>query len=132
MITRNKQLTDEEIRQLPTIEDVIALFAILTMQFDCNGGWENHPSLSHFPIDAGWDFPYSDFLNEADDDQFIAVRTQLKRVSLKPNLRCRPFLFRGEKKDHGKIISSFSQENLAKDKQLLKERKQERSILYQI
>lgn len=114
-------LTDEEIQLLPTIEEVIGSFATLTLQFDCNGGWTNHSALSHFPIDAAWDLPNAEFLNDADDEQFIAVRTQMKRVSLKPNLKYRPFLFRGEKKDHGKIISSFSQENLTEDKKLLKQ-----------
>ena len=40
------------------------------------------------------------------------------RVTLKPNLCKRRFLFRREKKDHGRIISSFSQDNYDKDKQL--------------
>lgn len=117
----NKKFTDEEIAKLPTIDEVIADYSILAMQFEDSGGWQNHPLVGNIPPNAFWDSPYADFINLAEDDQFVAVRTQMGRVTLKPNLCNRRFLFRGEKKDHGRIISSFSQENYDKDKQLLEQ-----------
>lgn len=114
-----RTFTKDEIAQLPTIDEVITHFHMMTDAFLEAGGWENDPMLGHFPVDTNWGLPYSDFINNADDSQFVAAKTQLGRVTLKPNLRNRPFLFRGEKKDHGKIISSFTQENFSEEKKLL-------------
>lgn len=72
-----RTFTKEEIVQMPTIEDVIANFKAIIDDFVDDGGWENHPILGHFPVDAGWDLPNSDFCNNAEDSQFVAARTQL-------------------------------------------------------
>ena len=85
-LSMNKKFTDEEIAKLPTIEEVIADYSILAMQFEDSGGWQNHPLVGNFPPNAYWDSPYADFINFAEDDQFVAVRTQQGRVTLKPNL----------------------------------------------
>lgn len=40
--------------------------------------------------------PFQTFFNDADDDKFIMTRLQSGRYSLKPNLRNRAYLFRGQ------------------------------------
>lgn len=45
-------------------------------------------------------FPFSSFFNEAPDDKFIMTRLQTGRYSLKPNLKNRKYLFRGESEYH--------------------------------
>jgi len=51
------------------------------------------------PMDS-LDYSYSAYFNYADDDKFIMTRLNSGRYSLKPNLRNRKFLFRGESKFH--------------------------------
>ena len=53
------------------------------------------PNIGYVPVDS-LDYPFSSFINEANDDQFIMTRLQSGRFSLKPNLRNRKFLFRGQ------------------------------------
>ena len=42
--------------------------------------------------------PFQVFFNDADDDKFVVTRLQSGRYSLKPNLRNRYYLFRGQNK----------------------------------
>ena len=42
------------------------------------------------------DYSYSAFYNEADSDQYVLSRLQSQRFSLKPNLKGRKYLFRGQ------------------------------------
>lgn len=51
------------------------------------------------PIDS-LDYPYAAYFNHADDSKFIMNRLMSGRYSLKPNLKNRKFLFRGETKFH--------------------------------
>lgn len=46
------------------------------------------------------DYPLSGFFNKADTSSFIMTRLQSGRFSLKPNLRKRKYLFRGENSFH--------------------------------
>lgn len=62
-----------------------------------NDGFRARP-LS-IPIDS-LDFPLVAYFNEADEDKFIMTQLQSGRYSLKPNLRNRKFLFRGETEFH--------------------------------
>ena len=45
-------------------------------------------------------YPLAAWFNDASDDKFVMTRLQSGRYSLKPNLRNRKFLFRGEKEFH--------------------------------
>lgn len=89
------KLTPEQITELPTLEDVILNFADLTDDFEDNGGWL---SSAIFPPNGCWHQPMVDFFNLADNDKFIVTQTGSKRHTLKPNLRNRPFLYRGQRK----------------------------------
>ena len=51
------------------------------------------------PVDS-LDYPLSAWFNNADADKFVMTRLQSGRYSLKPNLRHRKFLFRGESEFH--------------------------------
>lgn len=119
METQHKKpkLTAEEIKSLPSLLQVVRMFNKLTDDFVKRGGWssvDNEP----IPNDFCWHGPSMDFHNNAEDDKFIVVQTMKGRHTLKPNLMRRLFLFRGEKKDYGMIISSFTQDNFDKNKQL--------------
>ncbi len=114
---KRPKLTAEEIRRLPNLLQVVKHFNKLTDDFVNSGGWDSVID-EPIPNDFCWHAPSMDFHNNAEDDKFIVVQTIKGRHTLKPNLMHRPFLFRGEKKDHGMIISSFTQENYDKDKQL--------------
>ena len=96
------EFSPEQIAELPTLEDVILSLAGLTDDFEDAGGWL---SQAMFPPNCCWNLPMVDFFNLADNDQFIVTQTGSKRHTLKPNLRNRPFLYRGQRKDFGGIIS---------------------------
>lgn len=51
------------------------------------------------PIDS-MDYPLSAWFNDADEDKFVMTRLMSGRYSLKPNLKNRKFLFRGESEFH--------------------------------
>lgn len=51
--------------------------------------------LNPIPVDS-LDYPLSAWFNNAGDDKFVLTRLHSGRYSLKPNLRDRRFLFRGE------------------------------------
>ena len=51
------------------------------------------------PVDS-LDYPLSAWFNNTDADKFVMTRLQSGRYSLKPNLRHRKFLFRGESEFH--------------------------------
>ena len=104
------KFTSEQIAELPTLEDVILNFADLTDDFEDNGGWL---PMAFFPPNVCWHLPMVDFFNLADNDRFIVTQTDSKRHTLKPNLRNRPFLYRGQRKDFGGIISGFTRDALS-------------------
>lgn len=120
------KLTPEQISQLPTIEDVILCYADLTDDFEDNGGWL---SKAFFPPNGCWHLPMVDFFNLADNDKFIVTQTGSKRHTLKPNLRNRPFLYRGQRKDFGGIISGFTRDALSADGMLSREEAREYHLI---
>ena len=64
-----------------------------------NMPFEEYIKSANIPKD-NLDYSYSAFFNEADDSKFIMCRLKSGRYSLKPNLKNRKFLFRGESEFH--------------------------------
>ena len=62
---------------------------------------------AYVPVDS-LDYPLSAWFNNADADKFVMTRLQSGRYSLKPNLRHRKFLFRGESKFHNPCKPNMS------------------------
>lgn len=58
-----------------------------------------YPGLHPVPVDS-LDFPLGAWFNNESDDKYVMTRLQSGRYSLKPNLRSRKFLFRGESEFH--------------------------------
>jgi hypothetical protein len=59
------------------------------------------------PVDS-LDYPQSAWFNNAADDKFVMTRLNSGRYSLKPNLRHRKFLFRGESEFHNPCKPNLS------------------------
>lgn len=59
------------------------------------------------PVDS-LDYPLSAWFNNADADKFVMTRLLSGRYSLKPNLRHRKFLFRGESEFHNPCKPNMS------------------------
>lgn len=57
------------------------------------------PPMLNIPVDS-LDNPYAAWFNGAGDEKFVMTRLQSGRYSLKPNLRNRKYLFRGETTFH--------------------------------
>ena len=53
-------------------------------------------------------YPLSAWFNNADDDKFVMTRLQSGRYSLKPNLKNRKYLFRGESEFHNPCKPNIS------------------------
>lgn len=115
-----RTFTSEGIKKMPTLREVILYFGGMTDEFEMCGGWQQ---INGFPSDMGWNLPMADFYNQADNEKFIVAQTKNKRHTLKPNLRNRIYLYRGQRKDYGSIISSFSQDNLSPEQQELEQKK---------
>ena len=64
-----------------------------------NVPFEEFKKDAFIPIDS-LDYPLSAYYNNAEDSRFIMTRLQSGRYSLKPNLKNRKFLFRGETEFH--------------------------------
>jgi len=62
---------------------------------------------AYVPVDS-LDYPLSAWFNNADADKFVMTRLQSDRYSLKPNLRHRKFLFRGESEFHNPCKPNMS------------------------
>ncbi len=65
----------------------------------CNVPYEEYVKSAYIPINS-LDYPLSAYYNDADDRKFIMTKLQSGRYSLKPNLKNRNFLFRGESEFH--------------------------------
>lgn len=59
------------------------------------------------PVDS-LDYPLSAWFNNAIEDKFVMTRLYSGRYSLKPNLRHRKFLFRGESEFHNPCKPNLS------------------------
>lgn len=64
-----------------------------------NMPFDAYMQIAHIPTDS-LDYPFSAYFNKADDNKFIMTKLQSGRYSLKPNLKNRKFLFRGESEFH--------------------------------
>lgn len=107
MQTFNKQ----QIQSLPTLADVVVGLKAQIEKITSQENWHGF-HLGYSGTD--WSFSFSEFCNDADDDKFIVVQTNGKRHTLKPNLRNRPFIFRGQNKVFPHILSSFSRDDFDK------------------
>ena len=70
------------------------------------------------PVDS-LDYPYSGYFNNAPSESFVMSRLASGRYSLKPNLRERKYLFRGETEFHSPCTPSLFRKN--KQKQYIEE-----------
>ncbi|MCF0186087.1 MAG: FRG domain-containing protein, partial [Bacteroidaceae bacterium] len=59
-------------------------------------------------------YPYSGFFNNASSDKFILCRLKSGRYSLKPNLKYRKFLFRGQPKGYATCKPSLFRDEKVK------------------
>lgn len=77
------------------------------------GGWENYSSpLSGRLIPSDYiNNPYHSFCNNGEDFQFVTSRTASGRMTLTPNLRNRPFIYRGQSKEFPSILCGFELED---------------------
>ena len=74
------------------------------------------------PVDS-LDYPYSGYFNNAPSESFVMSRLASGRYSLKPNLRERKYLFRGETEFHSPCTPSLFRKNKQKQyKKFLKKR----------
>lgn len=64
-----------------------------------NVPYEEYIKSAYIPINS-LDYPLSAYYNDADDSKFIMTKLRSGRYSLKPNLKNRNFLFRGESEFH--------------------------------
>ena len=64
-----------------------------------NVPFDKYVKMAHVPINS-LDYSYNAYFNEADDSKFIMSKLKSGRYSLKPNLKNRKFLFRGENSFH--------------------------------
>lgn len=101
-----------DIKSLPTLVEVVQKIKNDINKWQNAGCWTTNPSLSLLQYGAKWDLPGREFVNEADKDKFIVVRTVKKRHTLKPNLRYTPYLFRGQNCWYPHIVSSFHRADL--------------------
>lgn len=107
-----KEFDPYEIYHLPTLRTIVNHYKEEIQEFVENGGWQNNPTIGAFSPDMSWRVPGMEFNNLADNDKFIVGQTMKGRHILKPNLVNQCFLFRGEKKNHRRIISSFNREEI--------------------
>lgn len=64
---------------------------------------------AYIPVES-LDYPLSAWFNNAGADKFVMTRLQSGRYSLKPNLRHRKFLFRGESEFHNPCKPNMSRD----------------------
>ena len=107
-----KELTQQQIKSLPTLADVVKRIKNSIHQQVASGLWTG---LCGGYTDVAWNLPDGEFCNNADDDKFIVVQTEKRRHTLKPNLKNSPYIFRGQNKPFPRIISSFERDNYDKE-----------------
>lgn len=103
-------LSKTEIDQLPNISQVIEFCILSEDYFFRNGGWGN-PELKcqevKFLNQLGLNNPWSAYCNSGSNEDFIVTRLGSGRFALKPNLKTRPFLYRGQNEFFPSIVSGF-------------------------
>ena len=103
------QLTQAQIRQLPTLDEVIYYLKDCEWRFVHDfGGWLNYQSPFGWLVPDDFLFsPTKAYYNNANEDEFVVSRTKSGRTTLCPNLKTKPFLYRGQNRLYDKILSSF-------------------------
>ena len=109
-----RPLTTTEIRHLPTLDQLIGYIKDSEKSFIQDyGGWPNYHS--QFGSIAMFDSlfgPHKAYYNHANEHDFIVSRTNSGRTTLCPNLKTKPFLYRGQNKLYDRILSSFERYGL--------------------
>lgn len=105
-------LSNDDIKRLPHINQVINFCRASENAFVGNGGWNALPKdVFPFPIGAfqqlGLHNPWGAYVNNGTNEDFIVTRLDSGRYALKPNLRDRPYLYRGQNTFHPQIVSGF-------------------------
>ena len=77
------------------------------------GGWENYisPLCGRLVTCDEIISPHHSFCNNGADNQFVTSKTASGRMTLMPNLRNKPFIYRGQNKEYPSILCGFEQEN---------------------
>lgn len=113
-------LSQEEISQLPKLNQVIEFCHTLEENFVQSGGWNVFYNNLH-PLEMfqqlGLRNPFSSYANNGTNEDFIISRLESGRFALKPNLRFHPFLYRGQNTFHHTIVSGFYRSS--KDEKLI-------------
>ena len=103
-------LSQNEIMGLPNIGEVVSFCHSLENNFVSAGGWNslnlNMPSIDMFK-QLGLNNPHAAYSNDGSNEDFIVSRLDSGRFALKPNLKNRPFLYRGQNTLHKSIVSGF-------------------------
>ncbi len=103
-------LSQDEIMGLPNIGEVINFCHSIKNNFVNARGW-NSLHLNIPPMDMfkqiGLHNPYAAYSNDGSKEDFIVSRLGSGRFALKPNLKNRPFLYRGQNTFHKSIVSGF-------------------------
>lgn len=103
-------LSQNEIMGLPNIGEVVSFCHSLENNFVSAGGWNslnlNIPSIDMFK-QLGLNNPHAAYSNDGSNEDFIVSRLDSGRFALKPNLKNRPFLYRGQNTLHKSIVSGF-------------------------
>lgn len=103
-------LSQDEIMKLPHIGEVVSFCHSAENTFVSVGGW-NSLNLNMPPMDMfrqfGSNNPYAAYSNDGSKEDFIVSRLGSGRFALKPNLKNRPFLYRGQNTFHKSIVSGF-------------------------
>lgn len=105
----------EDSKQLPTLLEVVDCLKLINENLCDSRPFDPNFTLMSQIASCGWDKPYNEFINEADDKMFIVGRTQRKKNILKPNLRNCGMLFRGQRKKYPSIISSYTRDEYDKN-----------------
>lgn len=103
-------LSQCQIDQLPSINQVVDFCHTIENTFVDSGGWsginQDMPPMGLFR-QLGLSNPWSAYDNNGTNEDFIVSRLGSGRFALKPNLRHRPFLYRGQNTFYPHIVSGF-------------------------
>ena len=105
-------MKDKKLQELPTLAQLVQLLRKQNEEACRNQSWQADPVIAGFSSMSKWSIPMKEFVNDADDDKFVVVQTQMGFHTLKPNLVHRHFLYRGQNKKYPDILSSFSRDDL--------------------
>lgn len=103
-------LSQSQINQLPNISQIVDFCHSVENNFVKLEGWDDTdlgiPQMSMFQ-QLGLSNPWGAYANKGTNEDFIVSRLDSGRFALKPNLKFRPFLYRGQNTLYPQIISGF-------------------------